>query len=490
MSPRPSLPQPTTLLSLPTVHPRPLKPILPPSSSPGPQSPLPAVPSPPRQPIPPLAASYTLSTHILPAARPRSAPHVPVPADLSPEAGERIADKAEKRRWVGRVVEWLLEVRKRYAAGEVLGEDESGEGLWNVVNRYALKDGEKRGEGGKGATLFFAHATGFPKEIWEPTIAHLVAESSASSITIDEIWAWEAVQHGDAALLNESLLNHNSLCDWRDNTRDMVNFLTYYLPPPFHPESPSNYNYPPEPYKIKGELPTHLAPVPASLAQQRLTRGFEPEGRTLIVAGHSFGGCTATLAALTHPSLFTGGLVLIDPVILPVGTYNQAIKLQLTAGAVGRRAAWKSREEAHAQFAATPFFAAWDPAVLRVYVECGLADHPEGGVRLKMSGFQEAAMFSDTTVAFEVFERLPALDERVELKWVLPGKPKKGDIGGEEMQPYRAWRRPANAGNVLIPGAGHLITQEAPKALAEEIWEFVQKKCAERERRGVGRARL
>lgn len=36
-------------------------------------------------------------------------------------------------------------------------------------------------------------------EIWEPIISHL---SGSAIQLVDEIWSWEAVQHGDAALLN------------------------------------------------------------------------------------------------------------------------------------------------------------------------------------------------------------------------------------------------------------------------------------------------
>ncbi|KZT22255.1 hypothetical protein NEOLEDRAFT_1181002 [Neolentinus lepideus HHB14362 ss-1] len=476
MPTRPSLPPPTTPLDLPTFQRLPFKPFAPPSFSQSSQ--LPPLPSPPRQPIPSLAASYTLSTHILPAVRPRSAPYIHVPDNLSPEYGQRITDKREKRQWVGRVVEWLLDVRKKFTSGQLDDKDQSGEGMWNVVNRYVLKESGKKK--GKGVTLFVLHATGFLKEIWEPALAQLVSQSQSSSSDtyVEEIWAWESAQHGDAALLNESINALNGLCDWRDNARDVVNFLSNYLPLP----SKSQPNYPPELYPS-----VHLQPVPESLAQQRLERGFVPEGRTLVVVGHSYGGCASALAAINYPAMFTGGLILVDPVILPFGSYYQDVKLQMTAGAVGRRTTWKDRQEALSLFSASPFFSVWDPEVLNVYVECGLTDF-EGGVRLKISGFQEATMFADTSVAYEVFERLPELDPRVELKWVLPGNAKQDSIGGVEMQPYRAWRRPQNASNVIIPGAGHLITQEAPQALAEEMWAFILKKAADGS--GEMRARL
>jgi hypothetical protein len=86
--------------------------------------------------------------------------------------------------------------------------------LWICLNRYV-----KRGAKGTGLTLFFAHANGFPKEVrriflhcsesvlkmtiiktWEPAL-HSVLNSPSGEL-VDEIWSWEAVQHGDSALLN------------------------------------------------------------------------------------------------------------------------------------------------------------------------------------------------------------------------------------------------------------------------------------------------
>lgn len=79
-------------------------------------------------------------------------------------------------------------------------------------------------------------------------------------------------------------------------------------------------------------------------------------------------------------------------------------------------------EAAHKAFASSPFFRAWDPAALAVYVECGLYETPSGTVRLKTRPVQEAVTFADHQVPPETFELLAHLDERVELRWVVPGK--------------------------------------------------------------------
>jgi hypothetical protein len=68
-----------------------------------------------------------------------------------------------------------------------------------------------------------------------------------------------------------------------------------------------------------------------------------------------------------------------------------------------------------------PFFASWDPEVLKIYVDHGLAPDLRGGFRLKMSGVQEAMVFSDGHVPYEVWELIDRLDEKIELRWIMPG---------------------------------------------------------------------
>lgn len=118
---------------------------------------------------------------------------------------------------------------------------------------------------------------------------HLLNSTSGSQL-IDEIWSWESVQHGDTAILNAD--NLTGICkvvlititsgltptsdavDWRDNGRDILNFLLNYLPSTVTP----------------AVLPTHLSRLPATESERRKTMGYNE--RTIVVVGHSFGGCT------------------------------------------------------------------------------------------------------------------------------------------------------------------------------------------------------
>ena len=62
---------------------------------------------------------------------------------------------------------------------------------------------------GEALTLIFAHANGFHKEHWKPIIHHLFEQQYASEqcpLRIQDMWALDAPNHGDAAVLNEEVL--------------------------------------------------------------------------------------------------------------------------------------------------------------------------------------------------------------------------------------------------------------------------------------------
>jgi len=65
------------------------------------------------------------------------------------------------------------------------------------------------------------------------------------------------------------------LDDWQDNSRDIINFLTHYLPESSHLE----------------DLPTHLVRVSPEESAARLKAGFTR--RQIVTIGHSFGGATS-----------------------------------------------------------------------------------------------------------------------------------------------------------------------------------------------------
>jgi len=196
-----------------------------------------------------------------------------------------------------------------------------------------------------------------------------------------------------------------------------------------------------------------------SETEARLQGGFND--RKIVAVGHSYGGCTSTLAATIYPQLFDS-LYLIDPVILQPYNEPKPYKIRdLAVGALNRRETWSSRQEAFASFSQNPFFAAWDAEVLKIYIECGLyetkADDEKDIVKLKMPGVQEAIVFSEVHTEHEVFDRLSRLDERVALRWAMPGKPGAPELGRPGDTRTKVWVRPVNTTNTRILGGGHLV---------------------------------
>ncbi|TDL19490.1 alpha/beta-hydrolase [Rickenella mellea] len=468
MSAKNTYARPKTLRSFPSVHPRSLPPFVEPPNF------LTLYP-----PLPPTHARSTrevkclddrwdeweVTTHVLPAAYPRVTAFVRLPPRQTtpPEPlTKEVRAKEMEQTALG-----LIELKHSSVRGEDFGgsmEEEPSRVLWNVVNRYVKSRRSGIGHGGKkDITLLLTHPTGLPKEIWEPFIqylTHTLQSRESSDVCIAEIWSIEAVQHGDAALLNEGRLG--DLHDWQDLSRDILNFLLHYLPE-ISSHSPSI------------QYPANLERVSDEIATKRRTAGFT--NRTLVAIGHSLGGCTVTQAALAYPSLFSS-LILVDPAITaPWIDRTQHVKT-IVLGAIRRRSVWNSRDEAHRSFAAIPFFGEWDPKVLDAYVEHGLVrDDATGKFVLKTPPRQEGICFAEARVGCEVFELLPTLHPHIEIRWILAGKHLYPDVTGDwSTTAELVWRRPENASNVGMPSSGHLVVQEAPADLAVHVCDFLTRK--------------
>ncbi|KAI5899697.1 uncharacterized protein SCHCODRAFT_02661304 [Schizophyllum commune H4-8] len=373
---------------------------------------------------------FTYSKHLISACKLRT---VPTQYDMPRADPALLASKERRKAEMERVAR---EVKKVVVSDEWWRETEgykSAVPLFNSLTRFRRNG---RGTGAQpGLTLFFAHANGFNKETWYPTLQHLV-RNSAAAVNIAEIWLWEAVHHGEAAVINRPGLQ--GFYTWRDNTRDILNFLLHFIP-----ADPTTDG-----------LSTHLPRVSAAETAARRSAGLQR--RHVVAIGHSFSGCASALAALTPPSghKLLRSLVLVDPVIMRPQSEHEKGVFDLAGAAIGRRARWASREEAKRSFLASPFFQRWDPAVLDAYVQGGLYEK-DGGVELRMTPFDEALMFSDSRTSPEVHRRLPSLVEDVEIRWIIPG-PGQKELGTSEETQVRVWLRPKNSSNysatqIMVP---------------------------------------
>ncbi|KAF8149459.1 Alpha/beta hydrolase family-domain-containing protein [Crassisporium funariophilum] len=406
--------------------------------------------------------THSLSVHTLSAAFPR-APAPPGQIQIPPV--DSFKDKGERKKWLSETAQTMiwekLEAEKRFPDTAV-GLRVATEGLWGTVLRIRRNKDSGNWVGKKGVTMVFTHPIGFHKETWEPVFKHLVeiTEASTSTIHIEELWSLEAINHGDAALLNGSHVP--KLPDRSDYGRDLANFLIYHLP-----NGVQTYGE---------DIPMELPRLPPSIAQARIKHGFSPD-RTVVAVGHSLGGDATALCGISYPALFSS-LILMETTLFPPSNNNSERKPAIVSSTLGRRSSWASRQEARKAFLNTPLFQAFHPAALDAYIEHGLhEDLNTGEVHLKCHPTWEASEFTERRTMNEGWELLPTLDDRIELRWIMGGMDEASNlVGGPEVARTTLWRRPKNASNVKIPGGGHMVVQEKPREVAEEIALFLTEK--------------
>jgi pimeloyl-ACP methyl ester carboxylesterase len=113
----------------------------------------------------------------------------------------------------------------------------------------------------------------------------------------------------------------------------------------------------------------------------------------LAAVGHSKGGAALLLAEQRRPGTFRS-LYLYEPVVIPPDAASENSGANpLAEGALRRRPAFASRDEAFENFSAKPPFSALDPAALRAYVDHGFRDEPDGSVRLKCEPEHESQVY-------------------------------------------------------------------------------------------------
>jgi hypothetical protein len=118
-------------------------------------------------------------------------------------------------------------------------------------------------------------------------------------------------------------------------------------------------------------------------------------------------------------------------------------------------------------------------------------------IKLKMPGIYESIVFAERQLGHEVYDRLPQIEERIPIHWVMPGRDDADEFGPPGASQERVWARLKNATNVRITGAGHLvrlvrfypssfglanaaqIAQERPEELAENLHEFIQRQYSD-----------
>ena len=183
---------------------------------------------------------------------------------------------------------------------------------------------------------------------------------------------------------------------------------------------------------------------------------------------------TSLLAAASDPGLFSA-VVAVDPLIL-TGSHSlfwgavKAIglgeRLGLVRGARRRRELFSDRGEARMTYASKRVFAGWDPEVLDDYLDAGMADLPQGGVRLRYPREWEARIFSAAPH-----------DLWAELRQVsVPTLFVQGEHSDTFLDAARARveREVPGSRTVVVADSSHFLPMERPSELARVIEEFLE----------------
>ncbi len=196
--------------------------------------------------------------------------------------------------------------------------------------------------------------------------------------------------------------------------------------------------------------------------------------RGIIGVGHSLGAVTSLLAEASEPGLFTA-VVAVDPIVLTGGralfwgtvkAVGLAGRVNLVRGARRRRELWSDRAEARNTYSGKKIFASWDPEVLDDYLEAGMVDVPQGGVRLRYPRECEARIFS--AAPHDLWAELRKVS--------VPTLFVQGESSDTFLDAARARVErdvPASL-TAVVADSSHFLPMERPAELARVINEFLE----------------
>ncbi|KAK0200171.1 Alpha/beta hydrolase fold-1 [Desarmillaria ectypa] len=280
---------------------------------------------------------------------------------------------------------------------------------------------------GEGYILIFAHGTGFHKEHWEPIIERLYAHGGP----IVESWAIDSQTHGAAATLNRDAIDDPG--------------FTY-----------TSYDY---------------AEACANLYKTHLNGTRHP----VILIGHSAGAASIALVpsfcgkSTTRPF---SALILVEPAIWPgsmIGIADSPAYKLACFTIPRRRTTWESRDAVRKDLGRRAPWGIWDRRILDLYVEHGFEEDKEG-VSLRCRPQHEIQPFINQINAVYPIAELDKTRKKVPVHMVYG---ERNDLFTREKQ-ESLLRGRRFASVTRIPGAGHMVVQEAPDAVGDVLLRILE----------------
>lgn len=189
--------------------------------------------------------------------------------------------------------------------------------------------------------------------------------------------------------------------------------------------------------------------------------------RGVIGVGHSLGGVATMVAAVKRPELFSQ-LVLVDPVFLAphllvmveerIAQQAEPFDFPLVASAKRRRDWWSSRAAAYEHLRPKSVFAGFSDEAMWDFINYGLTDDAQGGVRLAFPKEWEARIYSmPPTFVWDYVAQIsqPTLAIRA--------------TNSDTLFPpsWEHWQKlQPGATFIEMPHTSHLLTMEKPEPVA------------------------
>ncbi|KAJ2001776.1 hypothetical protein GGI04_003608 [Coemansia thaxteri] len=297
---------------------------------------------------------------------------------------------------------------------QIFSASRKGQGI--VANIYSAAQALHREER-KGLTLILAHANGFHKELWEPTLERVLFHQSKTWY-INRAIALDSYNHGDSAVLNRSHVEGEDFSPWSENARDILSVISQL-------DDPQN----------------------------------------IIGIGHSWGASSLLLAEIMSPRTFSA-LIITDPVLFSGSAKSAAGLAALT---LKRRHQWSSAQEARQYFENHTFFRIWDKRVVDLHLKHGLEKEEASGLlTLKCRPANEAAVYLGSA------DDSPFTTQNL-WKVACPVAFLTGEKSDQSPPAHiKAITKPmAECQHVVMDNMGHLLLLEDPDRTADWYIEFL-----------------
>ncbi|KAG8886288.1 hypothetical protein FRB98_001350 [Tulasnella sp. 332] len=329
-------------------------------------------------------------------------------------------------------------------ASDYYRHDPSASPLQITAKRYYWRDAAPvpSASWGERYTLVCLNGTGMVKECWEPILESLFKKLSAAGTNnpfiIDEAWAIDWQNHGEAATLNAQLLREPRITavfeymDWYPGISDFI-----------------------------------------------VNKIYRPD-RKLVGVGHSYGSTALLHLSAEHPTLFTSN-ILFDTMLHLYPTFEDIALMcgrMFVTFACTRRDVWPSKKAALKDLKVA--FKGWDPRQIELFVEHGLVEHPAAkhpysfkGVTLACTREQEAAI-----VRGAVNFRKAVCPKYQQVTNTVPTYMCFGEKSdGVPRKCQDALIDPAR-GRIIqscrIPDSAHLVVLQQPTACGEALFGFLK----------------